>query len=67
MVIAVGSAIGPVLGGWLTSISWQWVFWFNVPLGVVGTVASVIVVRDTLRGGRDTCATMLGRPRARSL
>ena len=49
MVIAVGSAVGPVLGGWLTSISWQPVFWFNVPLGVLGTAASLIVLRDSPR------------------
>src|ERR1035437_1407318 len=47
MVIAVGAAVGPVLGGWLTSFGWQWVFWFNVPLGVLGTIASVIVLRDS--------------------
>lgn len=46
MVIAVGSAIGPVLGGWLTTFGWQWVFWFNVPLGVLGTAASVLVLRE---------------------
>ena len=60
MVIAVGSAIGPVLGGWLTSISWQWVFWFNVPLGVLGTVASVVVLRDTPRAHRRQRIDWLG-------
>ena len=33
MVAAVGLVLGPVLGGALVAISWQWVFWFNVPLG----------------------------------
>ena len=32
MVAAVGLVLGPVLGGALVSISWHWVFWFNVPL-----------------------------------
>ena len=36
MVAAVGLVIGPVLGGVLVSIGWQWVFWFNVPLGLAG-------------------------------
>src|SRR6202035_1720782 len=60
MVIAVGSAIGPVLGGWLTSISWQWVFWFNVPLGVLGTAASIIVLRDMPRARRRQRVDWLG-------
>src|SRR5213593_2368934 len=34
MVAAVGLVIGPVLGGALVNISWHWVFWFNVPLGL---------------------------------
>jgi EmrB/QacA subfamily drug resistance transporter len=49
MVLAVGSAIGPVLGGWLTGFGWQWVFWFNVPLGVVATLAGALVLVEPLR------------------
>src|SRR3954468_10141767 len=38
MVAAVGLVLGPVLGGVLVSIHWQWVFWFNVPLGLAGAL-----------------------------
>src|SRR6202035_600329 len=38
MVAAVGLVIGPVLGGALVLISWHWVFWFNVPLALVGAL-----------------------------
>src|SRR5215468_732564 len=31
MVAAVGLVLGPVIGGILVSVGWQWVFWFNVP------------------------------------
>lgn len=38
MVIAVGSVVGPILGGYLTTWGWRWIFWFNVPLGILGTL-----------------------------
>jgi EmrB/QacA subfamily drug resistance transporter len=55
MVAAVGLVIGPVLGGVLVSISWHWVFWFNVPLGLAGAIWGALVLRelakpDTVRG-----------------
>src|SRR5437588_7939523 len=35
-VSGLGVALGPVLGGAVVSgISWQWIFWFNVPIGIV--------------------------------
>jgi EmrB/QacA subfamily drug resistance transporter len=51
MIAAVGLVLGPVLGGLLVSISWQWVFWFNVPFGIAGAVWASVVLRDT--SGRD--------------
>ncbi len=54
MMIALGSILGPIVGGWLTSLGWQWVFWFNVPIGVLGTVWALITLRDTSsKGVRD--------------
>ncbi|MCP5143662.1 MAG: DHA2 family efflux MFS transporter permease subunit [Gammaproteobacteria bacterium] len=36
MGVMVGPILGPSLGGWLTEyISWRWVFFINVPVGVV--------------------------------
>src|SRR2546430_14571601 len=52
MVAAVGLVLGPVLGGALVSISWHWVFWFNVPLALAGTVWGEAVLREL--AGRDT-------------
>jgi EmrB/QacA subfamily drug resistance transporter len=35
-VSGLGVALGPVIGGAVVSgISWQWIFWLNVPIGVV--------------------------------
>src|SRR3954449_1804024 len=55
MVAAVGLVIGPVLGGALVAISWHWVFWFNVPLAIAGSVWAGLVLHeladpDSVRG-----------------
>src|SRR5436189_1720765 len=49
MVAAVGLVIGPVLGGVLVAISWHWVFWFNVPLGILASIWAGNVLRELAR------------------
>ena len=49
MVAAVGLVLGPVLGGALVGISWHWVFWFNVPLALLGSLWAAAVLRDLAR------------------
>src|ERR687885_55543 len=46
MVAAVGLVIGPVLGGALVAVSWQWVFWFNVPFGLAGAAWGGYVLHE---------------------
>ena len=47
MLVAVGAIAGPIIGGWLTTLGWSWVFWFNVPLGVLGGVWAALNLRET--------------------
>jgi MFS family permease len=65
IVVAVGSILGTILGGWLTTVhvdptnlvgsfiggwvaglSWQWVFLFNVPIALIGTLWAAINLRE---------------------
>ena len=33
----IGPLVGPALGGWLVKVAtWHWVFWVNVPIGLIG-------------------------------
>lgn len=45
---AVGLAAGPAIGGALiTWLGWRWVFWVNVPVGIVGAVLGWLVLPRT--------------------
>jgi len=41
MTTLVAPVLGPLLGGWITdNISWPWIFYINVPVGIVAAAAS---------------------------
>lgn len=47
-VVGFAVAVGPVLGGVITSgIGWRWIFLVNVPIGVVGVVITVRHVQES--------------------
>jgi EmrB/QacA subfamily drug resistance transporter len=60
MVAAVGLVIGPVLGGLLVEISWPWVFWFNVPFGLLGGLWGALVLRELARPDAHRGYDLLG-------
>ena len=63
MVVGAGLILGPILGGWLTGFGWRTVFWFNVPLGLVGTIAAATFLveqgRRSARTGLDVSGSLL--------
>src|ERR671937_762308 len=47
-VSALALAIGPLVGGLLTQkINWSWIFFINIPVGVVGVLAARIFINET--------------------
>ncbi len=53
-VSALALAIGPLVGGVLTQdISWSWIFFINIPVGVAGVLAARIFIDETKDTSRE--------------
>ena len=53
-VSAMALAIGPLLGGIITEhISWNWIFFVNVPIGVLAVLAAIFVVPESKDTSRE--------------
>ncbi len=45
--VVLGPAFGPTLGGWLTDhYSWPWIFYINVPIGVINVLMVMRYIKD---------------------
>src|ERR1035441_27746 len=60
---ALGAALGPVIGGSLVQVSWRWVFWINLPVGLVAVLLAARVIPeskdDHVRGRPDLLGAAL--------
>ena len=46
--VVLGPTLGPMLGGWLTdNYSWRWVFYINVPFGIMAVLGVLAYFPDT--------------------
>src|SRR5207244_7211269 len=47
MAVVLAPAIGPTLGGWITdNYSWRWIFYVNVPFGLLSLYLTQKIVED---------------------
>jgi DHA2 family multidrug resistance protein len=54
MGVILGPIIGPALGGWLTDdYSWRWVFYINVPVGILAGAGIMVFIHETRHGQRE--------------
>ena len=52
MPALIGPVVGPPLGGFITTyFHWRWIFWINVPIGVLGILLSLKFIAQPARGG----------------
>jgi EmrB/QacA subfamily drug resistance transporter len=60
MVVGAGLMLGPILGGWLTGFGWRFVFWFNVPIGLLGVIAAMLILVERVPAQREIDIDWLG-------
>jgi MFS transporter, DHA2 family, multidrug resistance protein len=52
MGVMMGPICGPILGGWLTdNYSWRWVFYINVPFGILTAIGLLTFLKESGRTG----------------
>ncbi len=47
MSVVLGPAFGPTLGGYITdSLSWNWVFFINIPIGILAATLAAVFIKE---------------------
>ena len=60
-VAGAAAALGPLLGGWLTTAaSWRWAFYVNVPIGVIAIIGAWLLVDESKAEGKRATVDVLG-------
>lgn len=63
VAVALGTSVGPTLGGLITAnFSWRWIFYVNIPLGIIGVAATLLILterQERTRGQFDPAGAFL--------
>ena len=73
--VILGPAFGPTLGGWLTdNYSWPWIFYINVPVGILNILLVMRFIEDppylvrekgrSMQRASSSCRSGSGRSRS---
>jgi DHA2 family multidrug resistance protein len=61
LAVVFAPAIGPTLGGWITdNYSWRWIFFINIPVGIVSLILSSRLVQDSVHAKAEQAAIWKG-------
>src|SRR4029077_851048 len=61
MTTLVAPVAGPLLGGWITdNISWPWIFYINIPVGLIAAAITWSIYRSRDPGGRASKLDYVG-------
>jgi DHA2 family multidrug resistance protein len=59
--IIIGPSIGPVMGGYIVdNLSWQWIFYVNIPIGLLAALLSYIYLKPTKKSENGQRIDWLG-------
>jgi DHA2 family multidrug resistance protein len=59
--VMVGPTIGPTLGGWIVdNYQWPWIFYINVPLGILAAILVLTYVRNAAHQERSRTVDVAG-------
>ena len=55
VIVALGVSVGPTLGGIITEFwTWRWIFYVNVPIGIIGFILTMRILTERLHRGKGS-------------